>query len=264
MALKRPMDFLRSNEAGCTKLDSSSRGSSSIQFFSVQEGKDVEFIRCIICHEQKQPAEMTELSCRHRHCVDCVRTWAGLYISGQITYPNFCCKQFEPAKSVILSLPEPQRQEFIDKAEECHLPSHRRWYCPEPSCARWIRPGDMVVTGTAFSRSFVCPYCKADICARCRGRGHPGDCPTDEGRKALLKLANTKGWKQCGRCGNLVDPVGEDGKPIGGCMHVVCPCRVEICYGGLFHHTGGCLMNNTWMHLRNSTLPRMRGVFRKG
>ncbi|KAL2836526.1 hypothetical protein BJY01DRAFT_55731 [Aspergillus pseudoustus] len=240
MAMNGPLEFPglhRSNEVAFIKLDSWRRqsqpvypNSSSTQLGSVQENKEEDPIRCVICHEQKQPAEITELSCRHRHCIDCVRTWADLYVSGQIPYPNFCCQKFEPAKSILPSIPEAEKQAFIDKMEEHRLPSHRRWYCPNPSCALWIRPKEMLVQGTAFSRSFACPHCKADICPRCRGRGHSGDCPADEGRAALLKLASVEGWKQCGHCGNLVDPVGEDGKALAGCKHVVCPCRVEIWY----------------------------------
>ncbi|KAL2796493.1 hypothetical protein BJX66DRAFT_335988 [Aspergillus keveii] len=274
MAMHGPLQFPglpRANEAAFAKLESRISesqapllDSSSPSLESVQEtGEDL--IRCVICHEQKLPSEMTELSCRHRHCIACVCTLAESYINGQITYPNFCCKKFEPAKSIVPCLSAAQKQAYIDKVEERHLPSHKLWYCPEPSCARWIMPREMLVKGTAFSRSFACPHCNAKICTRCRGRGHSGSCPTDEGREALLRLANAEGWQQCGRCGNLVDVDDEaaaKGDSRSSCKHAVCPCREQICYGGWFHHHGGCLMNNTWTRLKGSAIPRVMGIFR--
>ncbi|KAJ0422570.1 hypothetical protein BJY00DRAFT_70345 [Aspergillus carlsbadensis] len=108
MAMQGPLQFPglpRANEAAFAKLESQINKSqapfldlSSPSLGSVQETEE-DLIRCVFCHEQKLPSAMTELSCRHRHCIACVRTLADSYINGQITYPNFCCKKFEPAKS---------------------------------------------------------------------------------------------------------------------------------------------------------------------
>ncbi|KAL2866842.1 Rcat domain-containing protein [Aspergillus lucknowensis] len=198
----------------------------STTYLEQEKQKDLR-ICCLVCHERKAPEQLVELPCRHRQCVDCILEVVDHYLKGRRLFSNFCCQEVKPVEAILPLIPEHQRSAYADKIEEHKLPHHKLWYCPDPSCGKWIRPRKKLVVGSMLPRfirlTHACPFCNMPICLSCRGCGHRGRCPPDKSREMLLALAKRRGWKRCYRCGALVEKVD-------GCDHVTCRCGAEICY----------------------------------
>ncbi|KAL2832403.1 hypothetical protein BDW59DRAFT_104586 [Aspergillus cavernicola] len=185
-------------------------------------------IVCLICHERKQPADINELPCRHRHCNGCVRNQVRDFLDGKTDTRPGCCKRVIPTNDIHLFIPLVNRRAYTDRVDEVATPHTKRWYCPAASCRKWIRPAELRLTGSIFSRSrtYACPHCNALICYRCRGRNHGGKCPAAGDRPEMqgqFLLADKEGWQQCYRCCSLVEKSD-------GCQHIKCLCGAHFCY----------------------------------
>ncbi|CAN8096200.1 unnamed protein product [Discula destructiva] len=100
---------------------------------------------------------------------------------------------------------------------ECAVSPKDRLYCHVPTCSAWVPP----------DRAGVCTACAAVTCVLgCMGAAH-GEAPcgteAEEWRREVLELGVKMGWKECPRCGHLVERVS-------GCTHIACRCGAQFCY----------------------------------
>lgn len=128
-----------------------------------------------------------------------------------------------------IPLDQKQRELYKSKAAEYSIAADKRWYCPSPSCSKWIPPAKL--------RSFQkCPHCRTKICLHCRGLAHArtSDCPKDHGLEATINMAEANGWRRCHRCRTMVERTF-------GCRHITCNCGAQFCYVcGAKWKTCGC------------------------
>ncbi|KAL4937402.1 hypothetical protein BDV06DRAFT_74122 [Aspergillus oleicola] len=176
---------------------------------------------CLICWERPQPENVIEFSCYHTTCDDCVRQLA------RFSYPPTCCERPLPEKNILRCISAGEMAALKSKAEERNMPLAKRWYCPDTSCGKCIPKKQLLVKGTrlARSRTYACPHCKVEICPRCRGHSHAGECPpADLGLTQVLALARNERWRKCNRCGTLTEKTDDS------CNTMYCQCGATFCY----------------------------------
>ncbi|KAE8350698.1 hypothetical protein BDV28DRAFT_33691 [Aspergillus coremiiformis] len=175
---------------------------------------------CAGCLETMPANELVDLPCQHKYCDRCIREMAVTGIADEQFFPPRCCSRKVPSEIILPMLPPKERELFMSKANEYATPIADRWYCPVPTCGRWIPPN--AVKGEK-SQTQACPYCGTGICSGCRGISHnSGDC-SDTGLSAVLEVARLQRWQRCFNCGAVVEL-------IFGCDHITCRCRAQFCY----------------------------------
>ena len=145
-------------------------------------------------------------------------------MSNEAQFPPKCCLTEIPLNTIMNNIQRDQREQYRLKAAEFSLPAGERWYCPSPSCLRWIdRSHWSGFLTTSLQR--LCPHCHTGICIVCRGAAHPTgqECPQDFALEATLDFAEQEGWRRCIRCKAMVELTV-------GCRHITCKCKAEFCY----------------------------------
>ena len=131
--------------------------------------------------------------------------------------PPQCCRIPIPVELITPHLSATSTASFLEKLRE-HETSNRL-YCPKASCSQFIG-------SVQLERANVpCPKCKTLVCARCKLFSHPHNvaCVSDTDPRAVLDLAQSKGWKRCPGCSHMVERRQ-------GCYHMTCLCRTQFCY----------------------------------
>ncbi|KAI0830996.1 hypothetical protein F5Y06DRAFT_301745 [Hypoxylon sp. FL0890] len=192
--------------------------------------------QCVICLEEFPLDAVNTLGCGHAHCAKCLKANAHLALRTVPFVPAKCC----------LVIPNPTLERAgvftVDEMKQYkHLTeeatnTHSKLYCHDKSC------GAFIPTETMKRRVGECPNCGKNTCRTCRQKSHWGPCNQETLQEARLadelvySLAESKGWKRCPNCLNIVQKAG-------GCNHVVCKCGQWFCYacgqatndGGMTH-----------------------------
>jgi hypothetical protein len=177
---------------------------------------------CASCLDDIPTSDAKRLDCTHSYCQPCFTTLIMTAAQTESLFPPKCCLSEIPLKTVLSALDNEQRDSYKQKAAEWAQPPEKRWYCPEPQCAKWIAPSKIHHSRMSSQK---CPHCRTKICGMCRGLGHEENtnCPEDFGVNAMLDLAETEGWRRCYNCRSLVEKTS-------GCRHMTCTCKAQFCY----------------------------------
>lgn len=177
---------------------------------------------CISCFDEYPKPELIHLSCSHDYCKSCLREVVMNAMKTESAFPPKCCLSEIPRKQILSCLDSEERDEYKDKSAEYSIPAGHRWYCPEPKCAKWIKPEKLHRERKTHQ---VCPHCKVNICSICRSLAHDQDedCPQDFGLESTLEIADSEGWRRCYSCRTMVELTA-------GCRHITCRCGAEFCY----------------------------------
>ena len=112
-------------------------------------------------------------------------------------YPPRCCKiPFEIDAIRHLLIPE-LISDFHQKKIE--YGTQNRTYCSTPECSSFLYPVN--INGDKGE----CSLCFGETCIVCKGRGHTGDCPQDEGVQQVLAMATENQWRRCNNCHRVVE-----------------------------------------------------------
>ena len=156
------------------------------------------------------------LPCTHTYHVDCAVQLFEAATKDESLLPPRCCRIPIPVELVTPHLSVTSAASFLEKLRE-HETSNRL-YCPKASCSHFIGPAQLEQVDVQ------CPKCSTLVCASCKKFAHGKSVPCDsDADSQILDLAESKGWKRCPGCSNMVE-LGH------GCYHMTCLCRTEFCY----------------------------------
>lgn len=177
---------------------------------------------CISCFDEFPRHELVHLDCSHDYCKPCLREVVFTAMKNEAAFPPKCCLTEIALKTVLVCLDKKQRDEYRTKSAEYAIPAGHRWYCPVPTCSKWIRPESLQQDRRTPQ---TCPHCQASICSMCRAVAHGTnqDCPQDFGLESTLEIAESEGWRRCYSCRTMVELTT-------GCRHITCRCGAEFCY----------------------------------
>jgi len=195
-------------------------------------------VLCLICTEKFPPNETYSLSCGHRYCNDCWKSFLELKVMEGPAVLLACC----PAPKCKVRVHEDAvhklvKPDLFEKYQSFLLKSYVddnpvvKW-CPSPGCTYTVR-----VDRKERKEAVVCK-CGFQYCFHCNdyeiGDHMPCPCPqieiwlqkaSDESENVTWMLANTKKCPQCRA------PIEKN----GGCMHMSCKvnaggCGFEFCW----------------------------------
>lgn len=199
---------------------------ASVGFFAMDNASHPDFRtdECISCFDDLPLNELVLLDCSHHYCKTCFVQLVTTSLGNGSQFPPKCCLSEIPLKTIVTSISPELLDVYREKAAEYRTPAGERWYCPSPTCSRFIpRKGFGSGLNSSFQRK--CPYCNTKICALCRGAAHAigQECPQDFGLEATLDFAEQEGWRRCIKCNAMVELTV-------GCRHMTCTCKAEFCY----------------------------------
>ncbi|KAI0361831.1 hypothetical protein OH77DRAFT_466696 [Trametes cingulata] len=170
---------------------------------------------CVICMEVIE-GDAVYAPCGHCYDVDCFLDLVRAAVVDESLFPPACCRQPFPTEEVRAHLDRKLRKQFDEKTLE--FGTANRVYCHEPTCSTFLG------AATHSARALMCTTCGRYTCGHCKGAAHSRNvrCTSTEDAE-VLALAEQEGWKQCPRCGHLVELAF-------GCYHMTCRCRHEFCY----------------------------------
>lgn len=176
------------------------------------------YTECTICGDRKQYHEVVAMPCNHQYCRPCLFELFNESFKDESLFPPRCCKQPVDPTNAALLIPGILRKKFQEKKVEFDTPGNDRIYCFNQSCNVFI------VKPTSFTANTVeCLVCGTRTCVYCKEEKHEKECREDEDMKSALALAKSQGWRQCGRCLNMVELRT-------GCFHITCRCGSSFCY----------------------------------
>ncbi|KAI8949750.1 hypothetical protein F4801DRAFT_390356 [Xylaria longipes] len=178
-------------------------------------------VTCAICKEDYPRKDICCLLCRHWHCKDCFTGNFRIALKSNPFVPAKCCGVIpSDLLSQFGALTANEVEQYKVKMEELTNP-RSKLYCW--GCAAYI-PNDRRTRKVGD-----CGLCGKRTCKACRAKSHFGACDktkiqTDiEAEDEVYLLAESKGWKRCPNCLNLV-------QKNGGCNHMTCNCGQDFCY----------------------------------
>lgn len=152
---------------------------------------------CVACDTICIDVETAEGTCKHDYCPECLENMFRLSTTDETMFPPRCCHGPIPLDSARPHLSTETATAFERKTKEMATPD--KTYCRVSTCSAWIEP-ENIKDGKA-----TCAKCGKRTCATCKGKGHRGACPEDEGVKQVLDLAKAKKWQRCSKCHNMVE-----------------------------------------------------------
>ncbi|RYP66875.1 hypothetical protein DL769_005907 [Monosporascus sp. CRB-8-3] len=166
---------------------------------------------CTACLDSFPPGDMVRLDCGHAHCLACLEANARSSLNTQPFTPAKCCRVI-PTDSFrqLTALTEDEVKTYIAKVEEL-TSTQQKLYCFD--CAAYIP------SSSRKKRSGECERCGKKTCKACLEKSHFGPCDreklteTRQGEENVYRLAESKGWKKCPNCLNIVQKGG-------GCNHM--------------------------------------------
>lgn len=144
-------------------------------------------------------------------------------MNNESKFPPKCCLEDIPTKLILHNVDSVLREEYKLKVQEYAIPRTSRWYCPSPSCGKWIPP-KKIKLGAPTQK---CPICKWSICTACQRTAHQSNehCPQAPYPERIDSIASN-GWRRCYKCQAMVDLTADSG-------FVVCHCGAEFWYDTL-------------------------------
>ncbi|CAJ2514007.1 Uu.00g021260.m01.CDS01 [Anthostomella pinea] len=172
-------------------------------------------LECIVCEESFPRGELRRFPlCNHLHCKDCLRRNAHIALDSKPFAPAKCCEVIPKEVFGTMGIFTPdQLKQYENKMEELTNP-HHKVYCWGEDC------GAFIPAASQKKRIGVCEQCNKKTCKACRQKSHFGACDkaklqeTRASEDEVYKLAESKGWKRCPNCLNLV-------QKHGGCDHMM-------------------------------------------
>lgn len=167
---------------------------------------------CAACHQTFASLgnQWTEFGCDHSYCFTCMATM----LRNSLTdgpFPPKCCGFHAPlndTERLRSMLPNDLWAKLDEKLEEVNVED--KTYCSVPTCSSFIKPAHI------SGNDATCPNCGKVTCVACKAAAHEGACPdsaADPATQQLLHTAATQGWRQCGKCRNMIERVD-------GCKHM--------------------------------------------
>lgn len=153
---------------------------------------------CTSCSDKLPVSEIFETPCSHKFCQTCLANWIQTSMRDESSFPLKCCKQIIP---IAPDNPLISKEQFEGyEARKVELETPNRTYCSDAACAAFIPPRS--IQGDIAS----CIRCGKETCVKCKSERHQNLCSgtQDDGTRDVLAMADTKGWKQCGRCHHMV------------------------------------------------------------
>lgn len=163
---------------------------------------------------------LVPLGCAHKYCLSCFSGMIETAMNNEIKFPPKCCLEDIPTKLILHNVDSILREEYKLKVQEYAIPRTSRWYCPSPSCGKWIPP-KKIKLGAPTQK---CPVCKWSICTACQRTAHQSNehCPQAPYPERVDSIASN-GWRRCYKCQAMVDLTADSG-------FVVCHCGAEFWY----------------------------------
>jgi len=215
------------------------------------DSSDLEEKECKLCLVVTKKALQKDLSCGHKYCINCLKSFFQNEIENKVfpvLCPNTTCRKEvaeRDIRAVVTSDLWNKYETFSIKSAIEKYPNSFL-YCPTPDCPY------VFFQGKNDPGYFKCPTCKKAYCINCKVPYHDDlSCesyqkklqittyisalyPNHTGTSRLpdksiehrlfKKMLNYKNWKRCSNCRAVVSKTG-------GCMHMVCRCGHEFCYG---------------------------------
>ena len=150
--------------------------------------------------------EAPKLKCGHRMCHNCLKRNFRLSIVDLQHMPPKCCtSDFIPLKHVDKLFDTEFKKKWNRKFMEAT--TKNRIYCPIPSCAEWIKPGNGSHAHKDTSRNYNwCNRCETKICIKCSSKWHgTTKCVEDTDTVQFVVWAKTHGLRQCYNCNIMVE-----------------------------------------------------------
>ncbi|TFK87944.1 hypothetical protein K466DRAFT_521668 [Polyporus arcularius HHB13444] len=154
--------------------------------------------------------------CGHDYDVECVVGLFRAATTDESLFPPACCRQPFDFQRLRRHMDGELARLFERKARE--FSTQHRVYCCRASCSAFLGPA----TNSATTMS--CNTCGTQTCGHCKKGAHSANqrC-TNDADKEILSMATKEGWKQCPRCGLVVELSY-------GCNHMTCRCNYQFCY----------------------------------
>jgi E3 ubiquitin-protein ligase RNF144 len=186
---RAPLNGIRTVKAGEVKANTKSKilGSKSLT-------------KCCACMEVVPSKDTLTLACKpeaHTYCRSCLTDLFTSAIVNTSLFPPRCCKLPIPLETCRAVLPKELIKDFDLKVEELATPNPT--YCSNAECSKFIAPKNVK------AEEGTCVFCKDKTCARCKGAGHKGLCPSDPHVQLLMDCAKRSRWQQCLKCKNMVE-----------------------------------------------------------
>ncbi|CEI41448.1 hypothetical protein FVEN_g12727 [Fusarium venenatum] len=173
---------------------------------------------CLACGEDFPRSTMLSAPCTHLFCKPCAGRLVSVAMNSESFFPARCCEN-----TISVTLRNHFSKEVVAQYEakriEFEIPRLERVYCSSPPCAAFIPPAQ-IISGVAH-----CTHCLTNTCVACKKKAHNGFCRKlgEEDLQSVLQLAESTGWKRCGKCGHLIEKSA-------GCNHMICLCGHDFCY----------------------------------
>ncbi|BCR99047.1 BRcat and Rcat domain-containing protein [Aspergillus luchuensis] len=168
------------------------------------------------------PAEcLISMPCQHKYCSRCLKKLVFTVMPEEGLFPPRCCKQKIPTEVILPVLTPKERTVYFAKVQEYATPARERWYCPAPTCGRFIPPKHL----NSKLSSQSCPYCSTTFCSGCRCPEYNNSTSTgkkDPGFMAVFEDPRLGKAQRGLKCGSLVDL-------LFNCDHVTCRCKAQVC-----------------------------------
>ncbi|KAJ4890523.1 zinc finger (C3HC4-type RING finger) family protein [Raphanus sativus] len=196
---------------------------------------------CVICYEGITVDKMFSVDgCFHRFCFSCMKQHVEVKLLGgnTATCPSEGCKSQVKMDSCAKFLDPKLVEVMIQRKKEGSISVSDKVYCPYPTCSELMAKDEVFeytkqyFVGTEQSAARKCMKCGLFFCMQCKVPWHYKDtCENfskskryqNAGDGMLKSLAQSKRWRQCIRCNNMVELAS-------GCFHITCRCGYEFCY----------------------------------
>ncbi|KAF5622997.1 e3 ubiquitin ligase ARI10 [Fusarium sp. NRRL 52700] len=190
---------------------------------TTQETAQTETQECVGCQEDVPVTTVKELACGDSYCHQCLISVFELSLSVPWHFPPMCCNEEIPPEDFEGLLSANDLQRYREKLVEQKMMDPT--YCSNRQCLKFIQPKSTDDAGEPCysDDEEQCPACDEITCTACKNKRHTGGCEKQADNDQALALAESKGWKRCSRCGQLIERTD-------GCNRITCLCGHEFCY----------------------------------
>ncbi|XP_010514883.1 PREDICTED: E3 ubiquitin-protein ligase arih1-like [Camelina sativa] len=196
---------------------------------------------CVICYEGITVDKMFSVDgCFHRFCFSCMKQHVEVKLLGGQTAscPSEGCKSEVKIECCANFLDPKLVDVMIQRKKEGSISVTDKVYCPYPKCSELMVKSELLeytkqyFVGAENSKARKCMKCLKFFCTQCKVPWHYDLSCSEFGKTKgyqnagdgmLKSLAQSKRWRQCIKCNNMVELAW-------GCYHITCRCGYEFCY----------------------------------